>query len=80
MKIIAAIKYISILRFFKNALSLPIEERRIKKRTIKRFLVYDPRIVTCRHVEKEAVTSAMYEPRMDPPHRTSDIINIQQEE
>ena len=52
MKIIAAIKYIPILRFFKNSLSLPIEERRIKKRTIKRFLVYDPRKVTGWDIER----------------------------
>lgn len=64
MKILAAVMYVHKIRFFKNALHLPIEERRVKKRTPMRFLVYDPTLywhdsvantikVTACHYEKK---------------------------
>ena len=53
MKILAAVMYVPKIRFFKNALHLPIEERRVKKRTPIRFLVYDPSKVTACHFQKE---------------------------
>ena len=53
MKILAAVMYVPKIKFFKNSMHLPIEERRVKKRTPMRFLVYDPSKVTPCDYEKK---------------------------